>query len=459
MITQLAVNDIIRKQCEFFKTGKCKDITFRIEQLKTLKKAIIEHQSVIINALKADLNKPEFEAYATELWVVKEIDYAIKHIKSWTLPKKAPIGIEQFPGFGRIYAEPLGVILIIGTWNYPFQLIIAPLVGAIAAGNCAILKPSEIASHTSSVVADIIQKYFNPAYIAVLEGSAETSQQLLAEKFDHIFFTGSIEIGKIVMEAAAKQLIPVTLELGGKSPCIVDTDINIEYTARRITWGKFINAGQTCVAPDYLLVNKNIKQNLVDSIEKCIYNFYGEQPNTSPDYARIINQKHFYRLVKFLQNGVIIIGGDINPDDCYIAPTLIDHVSLADPVMQNEIFGPILPIVEYNDLSEAIAIINERPKPLALYLFSQNKNLQKRVLQETTSGGVCINDCVIQLGVLSLPFGGVGDSGIGSYHGKASFDIFSHYKSVLHKSLWLDSKLRYAPYEGKLQLLKRIIGL
>ena len=459
MITQLAVSDLIRKQREFFKTGKSKDITFRIEQLKTLKKAIIEHQPVIINALKADLNKPEFEAYATELWVVKEIDYAIKHIKSWTSPKKAPIGIEQFPGFGRIYAEPLGIILILGTWNYPFQVIIAPLVGAIAAGNCGILKPSEIAPQTSSVLADIIQKHFDPAYIAVLEGSAETSQQLLAEKFDHIFFTGSTEIGKLVMEAAAKHLTPVTLELGGKSPCIVDSDINIEYTARRITWGKFINAGQTCVAPDYLLVNKKIKQNLVDSIEKCIQNFYGEQPNTSPDYARIINQKHFYRLVKFLQNGEIIIGGDINPDDCYIAPTVIDHVSLADPVMQNEIFGPILPIVEYDDLSEAIALINEKPKPLALYLFSQNKNLQKRVLQETTSGGVCINDCVMQLGVLSLPFGGVGDSGIGSYHGKASFDIFSHYKSVLHKSLRLDSKLRYAPYEGKLQLLKRIIGL
>lgn len=458
MITQLAVSDLIRKQREFFKTGKSKDITFRIEQLKTLKKAIIEHQSVIINALKADLNKPEFEAYATELWVIKEIDYAIKHIKSWTSPKKAPIGIEQFPGFGRIYAEPLGVILIIGTWNYPFQLIIAPLVGAIAAGNCAILKPSEIAPYTSSVVADIIQKHFDPAYIAVLEGSAETSQQLLAEKFDHIFFTGSTEIGKLVMEAAAKHLTPVTLELGGKSPCIVDTDINIEYTARRITWGKFINSGQTCVAPDYLLVNKKIKRNLVDSIEKCIHNFYGE-PANSPDYAKIINQKHFYRLVKFLQNGEIIIGGDINPDDCYIAPTVVDHVSLADPVMQNEIFGPILPIVEYDDLSEAIAIINERPKPLALYLFSQNKNLQKRVLQETTSGGVCINDCVMQLGVLSLPFGGVGDSGIGSYHGKASFDIFSHYKSVLHKSLRLDLKLRYAPYEGKLQLLKQIIGL
>lgn len=459
MITQLALSDIIRKQREFFKTGKSQDITFRIQQLKTIKQAIIEHQAAIANALNADLNKPEFEVYATELWVIKEIDYAIKHIKSWISPKKAPIGIEQFPGFGRIYAEPLGVVLIIGTWNYPFQLIIAPLIGAIAAGNCAILKPSEIAPHTSAVLADIIQQYFNPDYIAVVEGSIETSQQLLAEKFDHIFFTGSTEIGKIVMQAAAKNLTPVTLELSGKSPCIVDTDINIKYTARRITWGKFINAGQTCVAPDYLLVNKKIKQNLVDSIEKSIQKFYGNQPANSPDYARIINQKHFYHLVKFLQNGEILIGGDINPDDCYIAPTVIDHVSLADPIMQTEIFGPILPIIEYDDLSEAIAIINQKPKPLALYLFSQNKNLQKRVLQETTSGGVCINDCVMQLGVLSLPFGGVGDSGIGSYHGKASFDIFSHYKSVLHKSLRVDSKLRYAPYQGKLQLLKRIIGL
>lgn len=458
MLTQLAVGDIIRKQRDFFKTGKTKDVAFRLAQLKTLKQAVVEQQPAIIEALRADLNKPEFEAYAIEVGVLKEIDYAIKHIKSWTKPKKAAIGIEQFPGFGRIYAEPLGVVLIIGPWNYPFQLIISPLVGALAAGNCAMLKPSEIAPHSSHVLADIIQKYFDPAYIAVVEGGIETSQQLLAEKFDHIFFTGGTAIGKTVMQAAAKHLTPVTLELGGKSPCIVDSEINIEYTARRITWGKFINAGQTCIAPDYILVNKKIKQDLLDSIKKCIREFYGNEPAASPDYARIINQKHFLRLVEFLKNGEIIIGGETNSAERYIAPTMIDNVSLSDPVMQDEVFGPILPIVEYNDLTEAINIINEKAKPLALYLFSNNKNLQQRVLQETTSGGVCINDCVMQVGVSSLPFGGVGDSGIGSYHGKASFDTFSHYKSVLNRSMLLDPKLRYAPYQGKLQLLKRIIG-
>ena len=457
MLTQVAVSDIIRKQRDFFKTGKTKNVDFRLAQLKTLKQAVFEQQPAIIEALRADLNKPEFEAYMMEVGVLKEIDYAIKHIKSWTKPKKAAIGIEHLPGFGRIYAEPLGVVLIIGPWNYPFQLIISPLVGALAAGNCATLKPSEIAPYSSQVLADIIQKYFDPAYIAVVEGGIETSQQLLAEKFDHIFFTGGTAIGKTVMQAAAKHLTPVTLELGGKSPCIVDSDINIEYTARRITWGKFINAGQTCIAPDYILVNKKIKQDLLDSIKKCIREFYGNEPAASPDYARIINQKHFLRLVEFLKDGEIIIGGETNSAEHYIAPTMIDNVSLSAPVMQDEIFGPILPVVEYNDLTQAITIINEKAKPLALYLFSNNKNLQQRVLQETTSGGVCINDCVMQVGVSSLPFGGVGDSGIGSYHGKASFDTFSHYKSVLNRSMLLDPKLRYAPYEDKLQLLKRII--
>ncbi len=458
MITSIAVSDIIRKQREFFKTGKPQDVAFRIDQLKTLKQAISEHQSTIISALRADLHKPEFEAYATEVWVIKEINYALKHIKYWTKPQKVGIGIEQFPGFGRIYAQPLGVVLIIGAWNYPFQLMIAPLIGAIAAGNCAILKPSEIAPHTSAVLADIIQKYFQPEYIALVEGGVESSQQLLAQKFDHIFFTGSTAIGKIVMQAAAKHLTQVTLELGGKSPCIVDTNINIEYAARRISWGKFINAGQTCIAPDYLLVDQRIKQDLLTSIKKCLREFYGDDPAASADYARIINQKHFFRLKEFLKDGDIVIGGETNVAQCYIAPTVIDNVSLSDAVMQDEIFGPILPIVTYNDLAEAIAIINQRPKPLALYLFSTNRNLQERVCRETSSGGVCINDCVMQVAVPSLPFGGVGESGIGSYHGKASFDTFSHYKSVLHKSLQLDPKLRYPPYKDKLQLLKRIIS-
>lgn len=458
MHTNLSITDIIRKQRDFFQTGETKNIDFRIAQLKTLKQAIIEHTQLIIEALKADLKKPEFEAYATEILVYKEIDSAIKNINNWTKPKKAPVSLEFFPASARIYPEPLGVVLIIGPWNYPLQLIISPLVGAIAAGNCAIIKPSELAPHTSGVLADIIRKSFDPTYIAVLEGGVETSQQLLAEKFDHIFFTGGTAVGKIVMEAAAKHLTPVTLELGGKSPCIVDSDINLEQTVRRITWGKFLNAGQTCIAPDYLLVDKKIKDNLLAGIQKCLKEFYGDNPATSPDYARIINQKHFDRLVKFLKDGIIIVGGESNSSESYIAPTVIDKVSSADAVMQEEIFGPILPVIEYTDIGEAIALINSRPKPLSLYLFSQNKNLQKQVCQQTSSGGVCINHTIIQVGVSSLPFGGVGESGIGSYHGKASFDTFSHYKSVLYKPFVLDVKWLYPPYKGKLSLLKRILG-
>ncbi|MEH2154713.1 aldehyde dehydrogenase [Nostoc sp.] len=452
------IGNIIETQRDFFQTGKTKDVNFRIEQLKSLKQAIIEHEKSIVEALQADLHKPEVETYITEISVVKEIDYTIKHLQNWSKPKKAAVSWDFFSYSAKIYPEPLGVVLIIGPWNYPFQLIISPLIGAIAAGNCAIIKPSEIASHTSDVIAKIIAKHFDPAYLAVVEGGVEASQKLLAEKFDHIFFTGGTAVGKIIMAAAAKYLTPVTLELGGKSPCIVDTDINLEHTVRRITWGKFINAGQTCIAPDYLLVNKTIKKDLIDGLEKSLKEFYGDNPVNSPDYARIISQKHFERLVSFLKDGKVVIGGENQPSERYIAPTLIDNVSLEDSVMQEEIFGPILPIIEYTDIAEAIALINSRPKPLALYLFSQDKSLQKLVLQETSSGGVCINDTVMQVGVSSLPFGGVGDSGIGNYHGKASFDTFSHKKSVLQNSFWLDLKWRYAPYQGKLPLIKKLLG-
>jgi aldehyde dehydrogenase (NAD+) len=451
--------EIIAKQRQFFQTGKTKDVTFRIAQLKILKQLVIENKELIIQALKADLHKPEFETYATEIGVTKEIDYALKHINNWTKPKKAAVPLNLFPYSAKIHPEPLGVVLIIGPWNYPFQLIISPLVGAIASGNCTIIKPSEFAPHTSNLITELIHKYFSSEYIAVVPGAVETSQQLLAEKFDHIFFTGGTAIGKIVMEAAAKHLTPVTLELGGKSPCIIDTDINLEHTAKRITWGKFINAGQTCIAPDYLLVDQKIKPDLVNALQKCLKEFYGENPDVSPDYARIIHQNHFHRLTNFLKCGEVIIGGETNPEELYIAPTLLKNVSLTDTVMQEEIFGPILPIIEYTDINEAITLINSRPKPLALYLFSQNKNLQKRILQETSSGGICINDTVMQVGVSSLPFGGVGDSGMGSYHGQASFDTFSHYKSVLQNSFPWDINWRYAPYQGKLSLLKKILGI
>ncbi|MBD2180416.1 aldehyde dehydrogenase [Aerosakkonema funiforme] len=456
---EVKFSQLVQQQRQFFSTGNTKDISFRIAQLQLLKQAILENKQAIANAVKADLKKPDFEIYLTELYVVKEIDYTIKHIKSWAKAKKVATPLEQFPSSAIIYPEPLGVVLIISPWNYPFNLMILPLIGAIAAGNCAILKPSEISLHTSKVLADIFQKNFDPAYIALVEGGVETSQQLLKEKFDRIFFTGGTNVGKIVMEAAAKHLTPVTLELGGKSPCIVDADTQIEIAARRIAWGKFINAGQTCIAPDYLLVNHNIKKDLLDAIKKCIQEFYGDDPAKSPDYTRIINKKHFSRLAAFLKDGEIIVGGETDAENNYIAPTVIDNVSLDAPIMQEEIFGPILPVITYNDLTEAISIVNDRPKPLALYFFSKNKDRQERILRETSSGGVCINDTIMHIGIPELPFGGVGDSGIGAYHGKTSFDTFSHQKSVLKNSFLVDMKLRYAPYQGKLNLLKRILGL
>jgi len=457
MLTQAPVKDIIRKQREFFATGKTKDVEWRIEQLKRLKQAVVDAQEAIVNAVKADLGRPDFEAYF-EIVAISEINYALKNIKSWVKPKKVSSGIEQFPASAQIYPEPLGVVLIIAPWNYPFQLMISPLTGAIAAGNCAVLKPSEVAANTSRVIADIIQKTFDPAYIAVVEGGVEISQQLLEEKFDHIFFTGGTAIGKIVMQAAAKHLTPVTLELGGKSPCIVDSDVDLKYAAKRITWGKYLNAGQTCIAPDYLLVDRRIKSDLLTEIKKCVGEFYGDDPAQSPDYARLISRRHFERLEPLLKDGEIVIGGQTNPEEKYIAPTVVDQVSWESPLMQDEIFGPILPVLEYTDLKEAIAQINARPKPLALYIFSKDKQKQEQVLQETSSGGVCINDTVMHIGVSTLPFGGVGDSGIGNYHGKASFDTFSHYKSVLKKGFRLDPNWRYPPYKDKLSLLKRIIG-
>lgn len=456
LLDKSSIRDILDQQRHFFTTGKTKNLEFRIEQLKRLKQGVSDYQEQIVAAVKADLHRPKFEAYF-ELSFVTEINYTIKHLKSWVKPKRVSTSIEQFPAGAKIYPEPLGVVLIIGAWNYPFQLVISPLVGAIAAGNCAILKPSEIATNTSKIVADLIAHTFDPTYIAAIPGGVETSQQLLAEKFDHIFFTGGTKIGKIVMEAAAKNLTPVTLELGGKTPCIVDTDIHLKYTAKRIAWGKFINAGQTCIAPDYLLVNSLVKSDLLQTIKQYIYEFYGENPANSLDYCRIINEQQFNRLNDLLKDGEIIIGGETNSDDRYIAPTVIQGVSWDSPIMQEEIFGPILPVLEYDDLEAAIAQVNSLPKPLALYFFSRNKNQQQQVLAATSSGTVCINDTVMQFGVASLPFGGVGNSGIGNYHGKASFDTFSHYKSVLNKGLWLDLNWRYAPYKDKVNLIKKLI--
>jgi aldehyde dehydrogenase (NAD+) len=456
--TPSTLQQLVFLQRSFFGTGCTKPLEFRLQQLQQLQQAILSHQGAIVQAAKQDLGRPEFEAYF-EIATVSEIKKALKSLKGWMQPQSIATSIDQFPSNAWIQPEPLGAVLIIGAWNYPFQLIMSPLVGAIAAGNCAILKPSEQAPYTAQVIADLIQSTFEPQYIAVVEGDAQVSQQLLAEKFDHIFFTGSTAIGRGVMEAAAKHLTPVTLELGGKSPCIVDAEVHLDHAAKRIVWGKFINAGQTCIAPDYLLVDRRIKPALIAKLKHYTQVFYGENPATSPDYGRIINPRHFSRLASFLDNGKPIVGGQADADTRYIAPTILDEVSWEAPIMQEEIFGPILPVLEYGELEEAIASINARPKPLALYFFSNNAKKQAQVLQTTTSGGVCLNDTVMHVGVMDLPFGGVGESGIGRYHGKTSFDTFSHYKSVLKKSVWLDLNWRYAPYTmAKLKQIKRIVA-
>jgi acyl-CoA reductase-like NAD-dependent aldehyde dehydrogenase len=456
MLTLPNLGSLMPAQRQFFATGTPKNLDFRKEQLKKLKAAVTQAKEDVLKALKADLSKPELEGYFDIISINQEIDYALKHLNTWVKPRKVPTAFEQFPATARIAPEPLGVVLIIGPWNYPFSLVISPLVGAIAAGNCAIIKPSELAPHTSAVVRKLIEATFASNYIAVIEGGIETSQQLLAEKFDHIFFTGGTKVGRIVMEAAARHLTPVTLELGGKSPCIVDKETNLRETAKRITWGKFINAGQTCIAPDYLLVDAAIEKDLVTAMQGCLQEFYGENPAQSPDYGRIINERQFTRLESLLGQGEILCGGITDGASRYIAPTLMRGVSLDSPLMEEEIFGPILPILTYQEVGEAIALINSRPKPLALYVFSLNGAFSRQVVDSTSSGGVCVNDTIMHVGVIDLPFGGVGDSGMGRYHGKASFETFSHYKSILHRSFRFDLNWRFPPYASKLPQLQRL---
>jgi aldehyde dehydrogenase (NAD+) len=454
---QAKIQELIRRQREFFAAGKTKDISFRLEQLKKLRTVITENEGAIFDALKQDLNKPAWEAYGGDTAiVVNEIDYAVKHLRSWAKPKRVQTPLAYFPGSSYIHPTPYGVALIIGPWNFPVQLTLAPLVGALAAGNCAVTKPSEASPHTSRLLARLVDENFDNAFLAFVEGGAETARALLAEKFDCIFFTGSVGVGKLVMEAAAKHLTPVTLELGGKNPCIVDADVHLEYAARRITWGKFFNAGQSCVAPDYLLVDKRIKQELLERIKHVVQEFYGAEPSQSPDYARIVNDRHFDRIANLLKYGNIILGGKTDRAARYIAPTILDNVVPDSPVMQEEIFGPVLPVIEYEDLTRAIAIVNERPKPLALYIFSRNRKVQERVLRETSSGGGCINDTTIHETSRFLPFGGVGMSGMGKYHGKASFDAFSHARSIIKQGFLFDIKLRYPPYKGKLKFMRKI---
>ena len=458
-VNSLDIKATISRQRAFFATGKTKDYDFRVVQLNKLLKLIQANDKLILDAVYADLRKPAIEAYGSEVLVtLSEIKYALKHLKAWMKPQKVGTPINLFPSSSYIYTEPLGVALIVAPWNYPFALTIQPLIGAIAAGNCVILKPSEHTPNTSSAIAKIINTNFDSNFITAIEGGIETNQALLAERFDHIFFTGGTSIGRIVMEAAAKHLTPVTLELGGKSPCIVDETCDLEITAKRIVWGKFYNAGQTCVAPDYLLVQKSIKPALIQNLLECVKKSFGDNPQHSPDFARIVNERQFDRLMSLLDEGKILVGGQSDRSDRFIAPTIIDEISPSSKIMTDEIFGPILPILEYDQIEDAIAIVNSNSKPLALYCFTQNQKIQAQILQEVSFGGGCFNDTIMHLGNPELPFGGVGNSGMGGYHGKASFDTFSHRKSVLKNSFRFDLKWRYPPYTMSLETLKKFIN-
>lgn len=451
---------LLRKQRAFFQSGKTRDVSFRTEQLNRLKKAVQAFEPAILNAVKQDMNRPTFEGFTAEVGMcLDEISYATKNIRKWSRPTRVPTPITHFISSSRIIPEPVGVVLIIAPWNYPFQLAIAPLIAAMSAGNCAIVKPSELAPATSAVIAKLIGETFSSEYVAAVEGGVEVTTALLKERFDHVFFTGGTAVGRVILEAAAKHLTPVTLELGGKSPCIVDKNIPIEQTARRIAWGKFFNAGQTCVAPDYLLVHRSVKDPLIAAMKNVLHEFYGADPSKSADFGRIINERHFNRLTALLTKANIAIGGQSNAAERYIAPTIVDQVSLGDAIMGDEIFGPILPVLTYDTLDEALAIVQQRAKPLALYLFTGDRTVEARVLREVQFGGGCVNDTLIHLSSSHLPFGGIGPSGMGAYHGKAGFDLFSHKKSVLKKTALFDIKLRYAPYSKlKLSIVKRLFA-
>ncbi|SFG06100.1 aldehyde dehydrogenase [Pontibacter chinhatensis] len=450
------VRSLLQKQRAFFASGHTLNLEFRLERLRELQQAILQHEQELLDAMYADFRKPQVEAYATEIGFIElELKLVLKNLSSWVKPQRVKESLLNFPSRSYIHSDPYGITLIIAPWNYPFQLLLAPLIGAMAAGNCAIVKPSELTPNTSAVVARMLRAHFNEAYVAAVEGGVSTTQHLLQQRFDYIFFTGSTKVGKIVMRAAAEHLTPVTLELGGKSPAIVTEDADLGLAARRIAWGKFMNAGQTCIAPDYLLVQESIKEDLIQHIIQYIEQFYGQDPQQSPDFARIINETHFNRLSSYLTNGVLRTGGVTDAATRYIAPTLLDKVTWQHPVMKEEIFGPILPVLTFGQLDEAIATVKQHEKPLGLYLFTSDNEKKEQVLAHTFFGGGCVNDTISHVANPNLPFGGVGNSGMGSYHGKSSFDLFSQQKSVLHRGTWLDLPMRYPPYANRLQLLRK----
>lgn len=455
MVTSIAENtkedisSLVQEQNRYFKTGKSRDVNFRIKELKKLKKLLEENEEKILDALQKDLKKHPYESLSIEVGpAYAEIKHQIAHVKEWAQPEYVSTSLFHTPGTSKIIREPYGKVLIISPWNYPLLLAINPIAGALAAGNSVILKPSEHSSNVSQVLADIINPNFDKGLLHVVLGGIETSQQLLSHKFDYIFYTGGTEVGRIIYQAAAKNLTPVTLELGGKSPCVIHKDAMINLAAKRIMWGKLINAGQTCLAPDYVFVHESVKDKFINSLTSSIKNAYGEEPLKSDSLAKIINSKQYERLKGYLNNGDIVFGGKFNDDTLQIEPTILMNAPYDSPVMKEEIFGPILPVYTYKNLDDVIQFINERDKPLGAYIFSKSNRIRSEFIEKTSSGGVTENDTVLHISSSHMPFGGVGSSGIGGYHGKFSFDTFSHKRSVLHRMPHLlDPYLRYAPYK------------
>ena len=431
-----------------FDSGRTRPLEYRLEQLAGMARFLSECETEIELAIHRDLGRPALEVYSSEVaFVASELALVRKKLSSWMKPERVPTSLVGQPGKSRIYREPLGVVLIIGPWNYPLQLVLVPLLGAIAAGNCAIVKPSEVAPATAELLAARLNDYIDPQCAQVVMGGVAETTELLAQRFDHIFYTGNGSIGRIVMEAAAKNLTPVTLELGGKSPCVVDRQTDLPVAARRIVWGKYYNAGQTCVAPDYVLVHQAVHEALLTHMRETVRDFFGGDPRSSSDYGRIVNTRHHRRLMNLLPgSGAVFAGGDADENDRYIAPTILRDVPPDSAVMADEIFGPILPVLEVRDIEHAISFVNQRPKPLALYLFSNDPLVQQTVIERTSSGGVTVNHTLIHLAIPSLPFGGIGPSGMGAYHGRSTFETFSHKKSVLVKPTWFDPSIFYPPY-------------
>lgn len=451
-----SISEIVNAQKSFFKSQITKDIDYRLSHLKALKVEILANEKAILNGLNKDFKKSEFEGYLSEFGlVISELNLAINSLKKWAKPKRIGASILTFPSKDYIYKEPFGSVLIIAPWNYPFLLAMEPLIMAIAAGNTVVLKPSELTKHTSKVITRIVQNVFPENIATSIEGGIETSTELLAQKWDYIFFTGSTKVGKIVAKAAANYLTPVTLELGGKSPCIIDDSVNLKLVARRLVWGKLLNGGQTCIAPDYVIVKSNIKQELIEALKAEIIKRYGTNPKASEDYPRIVNKRNTIRLSELLRDTNIVFGGETDENENYISPTLVDSPSLDSAIMQEEIFGPILPILTYDSKEDIENIIWNLDKPLSLYVFSNNKEFIKETIKKFSFGGGVINDLLIHFGNNKLPFGGVGSSGLGQYHGKHGFDTFSNIKPIVKRGNWIDPSFRYAPYKGKLGLLKK----